>query len=288
MMEIRSDIKNDEKLRHSFTDLANSVFGIDLEKWYQNGFWQDEYIPYCAVLDGKVIANVSVNVCNIRWRSRIRHLAQLGTIMTDPQYRNKGYAAAVMEKVLEDCDRSYEGIYLYAEESMASFYEKFGFERFNEYRFEKKVDITNKAEAELVPIESKDDCDRMVDIIRRRGQYGDRIMVGNPGLFMYRLTGDMSDCVYYVPSSDAYVFARVSNDVLTIYAIFSEERVSLGDVISSFGSGINHVIMAFTPENSTGFNRVRIDDSDNVLLVKGELFQNIRNDRFMFPSISQA
>ena len=287
-MQIRWDYRNDEELRASLTSLAGKVFGIDLETWYQNGFWQDNYIPYSAIEDGKVVSNVSVNVCNIRWRSRIRHLAQLGTVMTDPEYRDRGYGRAVMEKVLSVCEHSYEGIYLYAEEHMAPFYEKFGFKRVDEYQFSKSVNITNEADAEKIPMDSKEEWNRMVDIIRRREQYGDRIMVGNPGLFMFYLTGPMSDCVYYVPSSEAYTVAKADHDELTVYAIFSSDKVSLGDVISSFGSGIKRVKLAFTPENTTGFDRMKIEDSESVLFAKGDIFANIKNDRFMFPTITIA
>ena len=287
-MEIRSDIKQNDKLRESFTDLAKNTFGIDLDSWYQNGFWQDDYIPYCAVVDGKVVANVSVNICNIRWRSRIRHLAQIGTVMTEEESRGKGYAKTLMEEVLRVCSNSYEGIYLYSDLKTGPFYEQFGFERIWEYRFSKSVNITNKPAIEKIRMDSKDEWDRMVDIIQRRQQYGDRVMVGNPGLFMFHLSGELSDCVYYVPSSEAYAVAEIDGDTLTLYAIFSSEKISLGDVIASFGNKIKHVILAFTPENTTGFDRVKIDAPENCLFAKGDIFSNIRNERFMLPAISQA
>ena len=287
-MEIRNDIKYDEDIRNSFFDLAKCVFGLDLKGWYENGFWMDDYIPYCVVEDGKVVSNVAVNVCNIKGRSRIRHLAQLGTVMTDPDYREKGYIRAVMEKVLSYCDRSFEGTYLYADEDMIPFYEKFGFRRIYEYQCTKKVNITNKPTVEQILMDSREECDRMVDIIQRRGQYGKRVMVGNPGLFMFHITGNIPKNVYYVPSSEAYAVANVEGDRLTLYAIFSSEKVGLGDVISAFGSEIKQVTLAFTPENNTGFEIKRIESPDSVLLTQGEVFSGIGSDRFMFPEISHA
>ena len=210
-MEIRTDIKNNEGLRNSFFDLAGDVFGLDLKTWYANGFWQDDYIPYSVVEDGRVVANVSVNICNFRWRTRIRHLAQLG-------------------------------IYLYCMTDKIPFYEKFGFSRRYEWRCVKEVNITTPADIENVPMRTQDDWDRMVDIIQRRYQYGDRIMMNNPGLFMFCLAGPMSDNVFFVPSSEAYVIALAEKEVLTIYAVFSEGKIGLGDVISSFGSGIRKVV----------------------------------------------
>lgn len=287
-MEIRTDIKNDEVLRGSFFDLAKRVFDLDLKTWYENGFWQDDYLPYSVVEDGKVVANVSVNVCNFRWRSRIRHLAQIGTVMTDVNYRGRGYIRTVMEKVRKDCDHSFEGMYLYSNIDKREFYEKLGFSRRYEYRCSKEVNITTESNVEKILMNSKDEWDRMVNIIQRRDQYGDHIMMGNSGLFMFYLAGPMSGSVYYSPSSEAYVVADVDNGTLKLYAIFSAEKVSLGDVIASFGKEIKKVILAFTPENNTGFDQKKIEDEDQVMFVRGEVFEAFPNEKFMFPEISHA
>ena len=287
-MEIRTGYRNDEKYRTSLAELAKAEFSIDLETWYQNGFWQGDYIPYSIIEDGKVVSNVSVNVCNFKCRQKIRHLAQLGTIVTHPDHRNKGFASQLMNKVIGDCEKSYEGIYLYCEEKNVAFYEKFGFKRTYEYQCRKTVNITNDATVEQKHINSKETMSRMVDIIQRRAQYGERTMVGNAGLFMFYLAGPFSDFVYYVPSSEAYVVAGVEGDTLTVYAVFSNEKISLGDTITSFGSGIRQVIMGFMPENNTGFELKKIEDDETILMTRGAFFENAANERFMFPEISHA
>ena len=208
--------------------------------------------------------------------------------MTDEAYRGKGYSRTIMERVLKDCDRSFEGVYLFAEDHMSGFYEKFGFMRKSEYQCRKKVNITNPAAIEKISMESKEEQARMVDIIRKREQYGDHIMVNNPGLFMFYLAGPFSDNVYYVPSSEAYVVANVVEDTLTLYAIFADDRISLGDIISSFGNRIKRVIMAFSPENNTGFDQKMIESEDSVMLVRGSVFESAVSERFMFPEISHA
>ena len=287
-MEIRTGYANDEKLRKSLVKLANETFGIDLGSWYDNGFWGNDYIPYSVVEDGEVVANVSVNVCNMKWRSRVHHLAQLGTVMTREEKRGRGYIRALMERVLDDCDRMFEGTYLYAEERMAPFYEKFGFVRTDEYQWRKKVNITTNPTIERIPMDSKEEWNRMVDIMQRRAQYGERIMVNNTGLFMFYISGMMSDCVYYLPSSGSYVIAKINGDDLKLFAVFSGEKVSLGEIISSFGSGIRSVTLAFTPENTTGFERKKIEDEETVFFTRGPLFENITGEKYMFPEISHA
>ena len=288
MMEVTADYRNNDKLRNSLCDLAKQTFGIDLALWYDAGLWQNDYIPYSVEEDGEIVSNVSVNVCNIKWRSRIYHLAQLGTVMTRKDKQQNGYCESIMKKVLSDCDRSFEGTFLYTTGSMEPFYEKFGFKRVSEYQCRKKVNITQTADLEIIPTDSKDDRDRIVDIIQNKPQYGDRIMVNNPGLVMFHIIGPLADCVYYLPSCEAYAIAAIKGGHLELYAVYSGEKVSLGEVISSFGSDINTVSLMFTPENNTGFDQIRIESDEDVLMARGGLFDNLGSDRFMLPRIAQA
>ncbi|MBO4903599.1 MAG: GNAT family N-acetyltransferase [Lachnospiraceae bacterium] len=287
-MEIIKGYRDNEMLRGSLCDLANETFGIDLRSWYDAGFWRDDYIPYSVAEEGRIVSNVSVSVCNIKLRSRVHHLAQLGTVMTGRDQRNKGYCSRIMEKVISDCERSFEGTFLYAEDNMTEFYEQFGFRKIKEYQCRKRVNITNRANIEKVPVDSEEDRDRMVDIIQKKGQYGERIMVNNPGLFMFHITGPLSDCVYYLPSCESYAIARIEDRRLYLYAVFTGEKIGLGEVISSFGSDVGSVYLMFTPENNTGFDQVAIEDDENVLFVRGGFFESAGNERFMFPRIAQA
>ena len=114
-MEIVCNYRDDDKLRASFNELAGKVFGgLNFENWYQNGFWKDNYIPYSVVTDGKVVSNISVNACDMNYDGSTVHLIQLGTVMTDPDHRGKGYSRALMERILSDYEDKVDGIYLFA------------------------------------------------------------------------------------------------------------------------------------------------------------------------------
>jgi hypothetical protein len=52
-MEIVTGYKDDDKLRESFASLAQRTFGLDLLRWYDNGFWQNDYIPYSVILQAE-------------------------------------------------------------------------------------------------------------------------------------------------------------------------------------------------------------------------------------------
>ena len=92
MSNVISNYRDNKELRDSFNELAGKVFGLNFEGWYQNGFWKENYNPYSVVVDGKVVSNVSVNQCSMNYDGRVVKLLQLGTVMTDPDYRGRGYA----------------------------------------------------------------------------------------------------------------------------------------------------------------------------------------------------
>lgn len=70
------------------SDIFSTIFQSELsvwifENWYQSGFWNDKYIPYSILADGKIISNVSVNIIDCSINGNERRFIQLGTIMTE-------------------------------------------------------------------------------------------------------------------------------------------------------------------------------------------------------------
>ena len=75
-------MKDNEKLRKSFNELAALVFGIHFEEWYQRGYWTNRYIPFIFAEGDKVVANVSVNVLDFVINGERKKAIPLGTVMS--------------------------------------------------------------------------------------------------------------------------------------------------------------------------------------------------------------
>ncbi len=81
--QFTNNVRNNPPIRHSFNDLSKKCFGIDFEGWFQNGFWEEDYIPY-VLIDGEVVvSNVSANIIHSNYRNEQRLFIQLGTVMTE-------------------------------------------------------------------------------------------------------------------------------------------------------------------------------------------------------------
>lgn len=283
---IEKNYRNNDVLRASFNRLAEKTFGLNFENWYQNGFWKDNYIPYSVVIDGEVVSNVSVNACNMNYKGKIVKLIQLGTIMTDNDYRGKGYARALMEEVIKDYDGKVDGIYLFANDSVLEFYPKFGFKEAKEYQYTKEVTISDECKAQNIPLKGKDDFDRAIKILDTNEQNAQLYMVGNSGLYMFYLSQFMTENLFYIEECGSYAIAEMEDDTLILHTIIGNGAVD--EVIRAFGSQVKKVILCFTPKNTGGFEKSELHEEDTTFFVQGKFFEENHNEEYMMQAITHA
>lgn len=283
---IEKNYRNNEALRASFNRLAEKTFGLNFENWYRNGFWKDNYIPYSVVIDGEVVSNVSVNACNMNYKGKLVKLIQLGTIMTDDDYKGKGYARALMEEVMKDYDGKVDGIYLFANDSVLEFYPKFGFKEAKEYQFSKDVTISGECTAQNVPLRDKIDFDRTVEILDTKKQNAQLYMVDNPGLYMFYLSQFMTENLFYIEECNSYAIAEVEDDTLILHTILGNGAVD--EVIRAFGSQVKKVILCFTPNDASGYEKSELHEEDTTFFVQGKFFEDSRDDEYMMQAITHA
>lgn len=134
-LELNCDFKDNDVLRSSFNNLTEKTYGFNFENWYENGCWRDLHIPYSLIYENKVVANVSVNIIDFLVLGEKKRYIQLGTVMTDKDYRNQGLCRKLMGIVLEEWENKCDMIYLFANDSVLDFYPKFGFVKSNEYQY---------------------------------------------------------------------------------------------------------------------------------------------------------
>lgn len=127
MVTFIKDYKTDENLRTSFNTLALETFGISFEEWYQNGFWNENYMTYSFSENGCVISNVSANRMTLMVDGVETQAIQIGTVMTHPEYRRRGLAYRLIEKIFEDFDEDVSLFFLAADSEAKPLYSKCGF-----------------------------------------------------------------------------------------------------------------------------------------------------------------
>lgn len=288
MYEIIKNYRNNDELRKSFNELAGKTFGLDFEDWYQNGFWGENYNPYSIVKDGKVISNVSVNKTDMLMNGEVKHFLQLGTVMTDEAYRNQGFSRKIMEEIEKDYNDKVDGMYLFANDSVLTFYPKFGFEKSKEYIYSKQVSNSGTCQLEQAIMNNSIAWKQLENVMNNNAFCGKFDMVNNNELIMFYVTKFMQECVYYHSGTGTYVIAEIEGEDALIHNVFSEKLEELDAVIALFGADVKKVTLGFVPKEVDEYNRIEYHEEDCTFFVKGESMKVVSNEKLRIPSLSHA
>jgi GNAT superfamily N-acetyltransferase len=281
-------VRDDETARRGFLSLAKAVFSLDFTPWLEGGWWGGDYIPH-ALLDGdKVVANVSVNIIGSSWRGEAKRFIQLGTVMTDPDYRGRGLARRLMEEVTARYRNLCDGMYLYANDSVLDFYPKFGFERAEEWQYRKPVQRSGLPVRKL----NMDDEEDRQNLLNAYQKYGNPCsalpVVGNTGLLMFYCAQFLKDCVYEIPSLGCVAVAEFDGDTMLLSDVFGADA-PLTEVLSALATeGTKSAALGFTPAHAPGFVCEPRREAGATMFAEGTLIPLLRKNRVMFPLLSHA
>lgn len=283
-----TDYKNNDKLRKSFNELTEKTFCFNFVEWYTNGFWSEKYIPYSLADCNKIIANVSVNLMDFHMDGIKKHYIQIGTVMTDRDYRGQGLSRFLMEKIIDEYKDKTDGIYLFGNDSVINFYPKFGFVESKEYQYSKTIySANNENTIQHVNMDDKANWSKLLDAVKC-SMVNDRLVMDNPELFAFWTTGCLRNNVYYLAEEDIYIIADVKEDNLFIYQTVANHKINLEKIVSSFGCGIKEVTLGFTPYESNGYSVEELHEEDCTLFILGKDLEHIEKKKLMFPVLSHA
>lgn len=278
--------KDNDKMRKSLNELTEKTFCFNFENWYSNGFWGDKFIPHSLVDGDKVIAHMSVSLMDFDLDGTKKHYIQIGTVMTDKDYRGQGLSRYLMQRIIHEYKENSDGIYLFANDSVINFYPKFGFIKSKEYQYSKDIySINNAKRIKQVNISDKAKWEDFMSTVNNSVS-NDRFTMNNPGLIAFWTR--WSSSVYYLAEENTYVIADVKGEKLFIKQIIANHKVNLETVISSFGSEIKKVTLGFTPYDGNGYKVDEFHEEDCTLFILGNDLENIENKKLIFPTLSHA
>lgn len=288
MYDLVIDYKENSVLRKSFNELTKKTFGFHFEDWYQNGYWSEKYIPYSFAEGEKIISNVSVNKMEFVINGESKNFIQVGTVMTDRDYRGQGLSRKLIEMIIAEWKDKVDGIYLFANDKVLEFYPKFGFRESKEYQYKYKAkDIEGKENYIKVNMKEEESRNKFIranlDSIPNA-----RLAVNNIGLITFYTTSFMCDSVYFLPEENCYVVADKKDDNVFIHQIISNRKVNINNVIHSFGSNTKQVDLGFTPLDTSEFIVSERHEEDTTLFILGNELEKIERELLMFPTLSHA
>jgi predicted N-acetyltransferase YhbS len=231
--------------------LAQRVFGIDFEQWYQLGCWNDDYICYSFADGERIVANVSINKMKLLLDGRICHALQLATVMTDPEYRNRGLCRKLLETALAHHESAHEFTYLYANASVQDYYPRFGFAQKRLTRITAKAETAGfmRHPVRQLDIRNPRDWELIRKLTAERTAPSSRCAVLNgDNIFAWYCLNEFPQELYYLEDQEILVVCRKTGDTLLLLDVVSRRGVGISDFIGSFAEGDQvHIEFDFTP-----------------------------------------
>jgi len=235
------DYKNDQKNRHSLNRLVMKTYGFDFEDWYSQGYWSERYRPYSLIHNNEIVANVSVNPIDFLINGEVKRIIQIGTVMTEEDYRHRGLSKFLLDYVLTEYQDESDMIYLYANDSVLEFYPRFGFVEAEEYYYTKRV----KKSEDKIPFRKLNMTDEKDKAIITRLTANTKPvaryqMINNRELLFFYLNSFMANDIYYFEDIDLATVAMMGEHSIELLDIYCENEFDLDHVIGSLANEDSH------------------------------------------------
>ena len=201
--------QENDKYRTAFNILVEKIFSLSFEEWYKAGYWNEKYIPYTLFDGEKAVANASVNIMDLNILGEQQRYIQIGTVLTDEDYRNKSLSRFLMQQILQEWGGKSDLIYLFANSSVLGLYPKFGFDRVREYAYFKSIAKNSKSggEFEQLNMAIQSNRDFLYNYAKNSKVFGKLSMRENADLVMFYCTSFLKENVYYIKSLGVIVVA---------------------------------------------------------------------------------
>ncbi|MGE7093305.1 GNAT family N-acetyltransferase [Lysinibacillus sp. NPDC048646] len=290
--ELVSDYRNNESLKESFNALAMKTFKLDFRGWYNKGYWNDKYIPYSFVDEGKVISNASINKMSIIIDGKMYKGVQIGTVMTDENYRNQGLAKQLMQHIMKEHENTCDFMYLFANDTVLDFYPKFGFTRLNESEFSldlAKSSIQKNTDVKVKQLTIENDLALLEKFAKKRHVNSMILDVAhNESLIMFYFTVVFHEAIFFVEDIETIVLMEEEEDTLHIFDIISLDVPNVEAILASIvRETTKKVVFYFTPDFTIeGMTATIMPNDDDALFILTK--KSLLKGNFMLPLTSHC
>lgn len=273
--------------RQPYFDLVKKIYRLDFSTWHQPQYWDNRFIPYVLMEGELAISSVAVCVNDVYVRGQKKIYVQLSTVMTLPEYRNKGLNRLLMEAVLGEWKTKCDAIYLYANDKVVDFYPKFGFQTSKEYTFSQPLQYTQGICRKL-DIDNPEDW-RLILQKYALGNPFAAITVENQSQFIYHCLHSFKNNMFYVEKYDALVIAQNEGKALTCYDIFTASIADLKEIVSIVANEKTTTLkVGFTPQIPSQYSIEVLQEEDTHLFVLSEKDNIFEKEYVYLTQLSRA
>lgn len=284
--------ESDDNLRKKFNQLTNEVWGFDFENYYKSGYWDDNCIIYSLFIDDQIVSHTTVSTFENIVKNESIVLAQLGTVMTRPDYQKQGLSRYLMERILQDYKEKVSGMFLFANDSVLDFYPKFNFSAVQE--FQASAPIVFRESSHHVTKLNLDDSNqqKLLEMYVKNSIPTSSFDTKNLGLTFFYCYAypdfGFKDSIYYIESLNTIAIVQKEENTMTILQLFQMKEENIEDVILALATPeVDTVLFGFSPLNAD-YNFTIHKEEDLTLFVSPELEDLFNTQKLMIPILSHT
>ncbi len=291
MYDVIENYRDDKKYRNQLFDLIDVVFPkYDFRKWYETGYWFNEYVPFSIEQNGKIVSNVSISKMKVYLNGNLINAIQFGTVATHPDYRKRNLSRYLMEYVIDKYEDSTDLMFLFANDSVTEFYPKFGFERKHESVFKLTDNLPKPTYgARKLRIDNSNDNALITNFIENRCITTKLFGAVDFGFItMWHLLNIFPHDIYYLEDDNAIFVITEENNELHIWdyiaPFVNDFNALLPKIIEN--ENLKAVHFYFSPDAlAYPFDETYKTD-DSPFFVRGEFLED--GIKFKFPATAQT
>jgi len=262
--------------------------GLDFVTWARLGGWRADYEVFVLAEGEEIVASAA--------RTRMKLLIggietegfQLGAVATEPERRGRGLSRRLLERALDPAEVGERPVFLFANETAAGFYPRFGFRRLPQQRFEARASL-RPAAARLRPFRLQAEAERA-----RLAQLCTRAVAGGgfaardyyPVLLWHLVNTPLR--AFWLEEPEAFLAVTEEGGVARVLACLTERPFPLPAVLpGAIAAPVTRVAFGFDPGGWWPADAVEAeDDPEARLFVRN--FPSLPPTPFRFPDLAQT
>ncbi len=281
-------------LKAEFNRYLSQLFSLDLSRWDEAGFWDNNYRPFSFFDNDRLVANVCVYSMDMVVQGERQRAAQISAVGTLPEYRRQGLSTQLMHKALDWARPAHDFFFLFADEEAFSLYRACGFRPVDEYAA--RISVTGeipqtgartKPGLERLDMEHREDVDQVFHMACERTPVSDTLGVLNAKLLMFWTVYGLRDHIHYIPDLDVLVMFKRDGGLVKIFDVVGKKVPTFAELFPYIGVETDEVCeFRFVPDKLQVGEVAHVPVEGNGAHVMGTF--PLDSIRFMFPFTAQA
>ena len=281
--------QHNDEMRQSFDSLAQLCFdGLSLERWYQNGCWTQNSVPYTLFDREQAVSNIFVHKMYFLLDQTPRCFVQLGTVMTHPDYRGQGLLRFLMERVLDDWKERCDGVFLYANDTVLDFYPKFGFSQSTEWEVQKPI-LPHGGKVRKLHLAHPEDRALLLEKSQVPNPFSALAILKSNTTVQFHCDYFLSENIFYLEDFDAVAVAEQQGDTLFCYDIFCGPGHSLDEMLATLAAPQTAFVkLGFSPLHPEGYQMAPVSEGDAPFVLSKNGEGIFKGQKLRFPLLSHT